>query len=271
MKNLQGKVAVVTGASRGVGKGVALGLAEQGATVYITGRTEKDGESMPPFFKGTNIHQTAGEVDALGGKGIAVRCDHASDDDVAALFARIEAEQGKLDILVNNAWAGAQHVVHPYFWNAPFWEQPIALLDDFYMVGQRSSYVCSQYAAAIMAKQCSGLIVNISLQAAKEYLINPVHGIIKAAVDKMTADTAHDLKEFDVKVFSLYPGTVATEGMREIAKQDASVKVDEMETPQFVGRCVAALALADNLLQPSGSVLRTAEIAQRYGVTEIER
>ena len=264
MKKLAGKVAVITGASRGIGKGVALGLAAQGATVYVTGRTEND-DGLPGFQKGTTIHKTVEEVNCMGGVGVAHRCDFSRDDDIRALFERVKSERGRLDILVTNAWAGAKHVVNNYFWNTSFWKQPIALLDDFFAVGMRSGYLCSQYAAGLMTEQKNGLIVNISRHAARQYLINPVHGIIKAAIDKMTADTAHELKEYGVRVFSLYPGSVATEGMREMAKYDSSMKVDEMESPQFVGMCVAALALDDKAIQQSGAVLLTAEIARRYG------
>ena len=269
MKNLAGKIAVVTGASRGIGKGIALGLAAQGATVYVTGRTEND-DGLPDFQKGTTIYKTVEEVNQIGGIGIAHRCDFSRDEDVMALFERVKSEQGKLDILVNNAWAGAKHVVNGYFWNTPFWKQPIALFDDFYAVGLRSSYLCSQYAAEMMAEQKNGLIVNISLYSARQYLINPVHGIIKAATDKMTADTAHELKEYGVKVFSLYPGSVSTEGMKEMAKYDSSMNVNEMESPQFVGMCVANLALDDNAIAQTGKVLLTAEVAQQYGFTDID-
>jgi len=269
MKTLSGKIAVVTGASRGVGKGVALGLAAHGATVYITGRTEKD-DMLPGFMKGATIHKTVEEVNQAGGIGIAHRCDFSRDEDIEALFERVKSEQGRLDILVNNAWAGANHVMNEYFWNAPFWKQPIALLDDFYTVGLRSGYLCGQYAAEIMTEQKSGLIANISLYAARRYLITPVHGIIKAAVDKMSADTAVDLKEYGVKVFSIHPGSVATEGMKEIAKYDLSMNISEMESPKFVGLCVAALALDDKTIEESGSVVLTSKIAEKYGFTDVD-
>lgn len=269
MKTLAGKIAIVTGASRGIGKGVALGLASYGATVYVTGRTEND-DGLPDFLKGTTIQRTAEEVNIAGGVGIAHRCDFSNDEDISALFERVKSEQGKLDILVNNAWAGANHVMNGYFWNTPFWKQPIGLLDDFYRVGLRSGYVCSQYAAEMMTEQKDGLIANISFYCARKYYINPVHGTIKAAVDKMSAYTAHELKEYGVKVFSLYPGSVSTEGMREMAKYDNSMNVNEMESPQFVGMCIAALALDNDAIEQSGSVLLTGNIATHYGFTDID-
>ena len=269
MKKLTGKIAIVTGASRGIGKGIALGLAEQGATVYIAGRTERD-DNLPGFLKGATIHHTANEVNRLGGIGIPCFCDFRVDEDVKQLFARVEREQGRLDILANSAWAGADHVMKRYFWNTPFWEQPISLFDDFYTVGLRSSYLASMHAAKLMAHQKSGLIVNISFYSARRYWITPAHGVFKSATDKMTADTAHELKEYGIKVFSLYPGNVRTEGMVELAKQNSLLNEQDMESPQFIGRCVAALAFDDDAIQQTGTVMITGELAQHYGFTDID-
>jgi dehydrogenase/reductase SDR family protein 1 len=268
MKSLKGKVAIVTGASRGVGKGVALGLAEFGCTVYITGRTER-GELLPEFLKSTNIHQTAEEVNRLGGVGIAHKCDHASDEQVEELFKRVEAEQGMLDILVNSAWAGGAHVMGGYFFNTPFWEQPVSLWDDNYTVGLRSNYVASRLAAKIMTNHKSGLIVNISFYGGRRYFNNVAYGVCKAAVDKLSADTAIELKDYGVSVFSLYPGQVGTEGMLEAAKYDANLDVNAMETPRFVGRCVAALASDEHAIGNTGRILITAELAAHYGFSDV--
>jgi len=268
-KDLQGKIAIVTGASRGIGKGAALGLAERGATVYVTGRTESD-DNLPGFLKGTTIHKTAEEVTEIGGKGIACRCDFRKDEDIENLFERVQKEQGQLDILVNNAWSGADHVMNGYFWNTPFWEQPISLFDDFYTVGLRSAYLSSMYAAKMMAPQKSGLIANISFFSARRYWLTPAHGIFKAATDKMSADTAHELKEHGVKVFSLYPGNVRTEGMIEAAKHNPALNEQEMESPWFIGRCVAALALDDDAIERSGIVLISGEVGEQYGFTDID-
>lgn len=269
MKSLKGKVAIVTGASRGVGKGVALGLAEFGCTVYITGRTES-GELLPEFLKSTSIHQTAAEVNRLGGVGIAHKCDHASDDQVEELFKRVEAEQGRLDILVNSAWAGGAHVLGGYFFNTPFWEQPVSLWDDNYTVGLRSNYVASRLAAKMMMVQKSGLIVNISFYGGRRYMNNVAYGVCKAAVDKLSADTAHELKDYGVSVFSLYPGQVGTEGMLEAAKYDANFDVSAMETPRFVGRCIAALAGDENAIVDTGKIMITAELAAHYGFSDFD-
>lgn len=267
--NLKGKVAVVTGASRGVGKGVALGLAEYGATVYVTGRTET-AEDLPDFLKNTTIHDTVKEVNQMGGIGIAHRCDFSKDEDVEILFERVLKEQGRLDILVNNAWAGASHIMNGYFFNTPFWEQPMSLYDDLHTVGLRSSYLASRYASSIMVKQRSGLIANISYISAEKYWLNVSHGLFKAATDKFTADAAYELKNYGVKMFSIYPGSVRTEGMLELSKYDTSLNAQDMETPQFVGRCIAALEQDKDAIMQSGKVLLTGDIARKYGFTDID-
>ncbi|WP_432661959.1 SDR family NAD(P)-dependent oxidoreductase [Wukongibacter baidiensis] len=269
MISLRGKVAIVTGASRGVGKGIALGLAEYGATVYVTGRTEK-GEMLPDFLRETNIYKTAEEVTTLGGFGIAQRCDHSKDKEVEELFKRVMVEQGKLDILVNNAWGGGIHALEDYFFDKPFWKQPISLWDDNYTVGVRSNYVASKFAAEIMAKQKSGMIVNISFYGGRRYLNNVSYGVCKASVDRLSADMAYELKEYNVPVFSLYPGQVSTEGMIEFAKYNDSIDTSKMESPQFVGRCIAALGNDNNAIKDTGKILITAEMAENYGITDID-
>ena len=267
--DLKGKVAIVTGASRGIGRGVARGLGEYGATVYVTGRTE-DGGSLPDFLKGTGIQKTADEVTVLGGIGIAHRFDHANDEEVEKLFERVLREQGKIDILVNSAWGGGVHAMQGYFFRTPFWEQPISLWDDHFTVGLRSNYVASRLAARAMVGQGSGLIVNISYYGGRHYFNNVSYGVAKAAVDRLSADTAHELMAHNVAIFSLYPGTASTEGMIEYAKYDPRVDLGRMETPQFSGRCVAALALDSKAIQETGSVLIAAEVAQRYGITDVD-
>ncbi|WP_105619026.1 SDR family NAD(P)-dependent oxidoreductase [Vallitalea okinawensis] len=269
MVNLKGKVAIVTGASRGVGKGIVLGLAEAGAIVYVTGRTEK-AVMLPEFLKETSIHHTVKEVNRLGGIGIAHKCDHSNDQEVEELFKQVMDEQGKLDILVNNAWGGGIHAMEDYFFSHSFWKQPISLWDDNYTVGVRSNYVASKYAAEIMVKQRSGLIVNVSFYGGRRYMNNVAYGVCKAAIDRLSADTAHELKKYNVPVFSLYPGQVSTEGMKEFARYDQSIDIDSMETPQFVGRCIAAVANDDEAIKDTGNILITAEVAQKYGFTDID-
>jgi dehydrogenase/reductase SDR family member 1 len=268
MNSLINKIALVTGASRGVGKGIAKGLGEAGATVYVTGRTENSA-GLPDFLKETGIYQTAREINQLGGVGIAHKCDHANDQEVDTLFERILNEQGRLDILVNNAWGGSLHAMQGYFFNTPFWEQPISLWDDNYLVGLRSDYYASRLAAPIMVKQKNGLIVNISYYGGRHYFNNVAYGVNKAAIDRLSSDTALELKPHGVTVVSIYPDQVGTEGMLAYAQQNPSIDINSFETPQFVGRCIAALASDSNNLEQTGKILIAAEIGEQYGIRDI--
>jgi NAD(P)-dependent dehydrogenase (short-subunit alcohol dehydrogenase family) len=213
MKSLQGKVALVTGASRGVGKGVALGLGEAGATVYVTGRTTEEGRAAVPL-PGT-IHQTAAEVTALGGRGIAVRCDHTDDDQVKRVFECITSAAGRLDILVNNVWGGYEHFNDgTEFWQEKgFWTVPLSRWDSSFTAGVRAHYVASTVAAPLMIAHRTGLIVNISFGAAQQDDAGVAYSVAKAADDRMVACMAHELPEHQVAAVSLYPGLVRTEAV----------------------------------------------------------
>jgi dehydrogenase/reductase SDR family member 1 len=251
MPELGGKVAVVTGASRGVGKGVALGLAEAGASVYATGRTVSE-ES----FAAERLIKPA-------------RCDHGDDREVEAVFRRVFDERGRLDILVNNVWGGYEGMVEggEFTWARPFWEQPVWRWDAMFTAGVRAHYVASRHAAAKMVEQRGGLIVNISFWAAQKYVGNVAYGASKAATDKLTADMAHELREHDVAVVSLYPGLVRTEKVMEAA---AFLDLSNSESPQFIGRAVAALASDPDVLAKSGRSLVAAALAEEYGFTDVD-
>jgi NAD(P)-dependent dehydrogenase (short-subunit alcohol dehydrogenase family) len=267
MANLRGKIAVVTGASRGVGKGIAIGLGEAGATVYVTGRTIQEGADIEKL--GGTIFKTAEEVTAIGGKGIAVICDHRDDAQVEKLFQHVKEENGQLDILANNAWGGYEQMIHDgefTFFN-PFWSQPFWRWDAMFQGGVRAAYVASAFAARIMAEQKSGLIVNISFWAAQKYLSNVAYGAAKAAVDKMTADMAHEATKFNVDVISLYPGLVRTESVLRNAEH---FDMSNSESPQFIGRVIAALADDQNITKKSGKVLIAAQEALEYGIKDID-
>ncbi|MEI9475807.1 MAG: SDR family NAD(P)-dependent oxidoreductase [Deltaproteobacteria bacterium] len=265
MSVLNGKVAVVTGASRGVGKGVALGLGEAGATVYITGRTVDEGKADLP---GT-IQQTADDVTKLGGKGIPVRCDHRNDQEVEAVFQRIASEQGHIDILVNNVWGGYENLFEKgeYTWELPFWEQPLWRWEAMFQSGVRAHFVASRFAAPLMINHRSGLIVNISYFAAQKYISNILYGASKAATDKLTADMAHELRVYNVAAVSLYPGLVRTE---RLLQAERFFHLGNSESPQFIGRAVAALAADPQIMQKTGQVLVAAEIARKYGFADID-
>jgi dehydrogenase/reductase SDR family member 1 len=250
MQDFNGKVALVTGASRGVGRGVALGLIEAGATVYITGRSVAD-------------------MQYVGDKGTAIECDHRDDEQVRAACRRIADERGRLDVLVNNVWGGYENMVEggEFTWARPFWQQPLWRWDAMFQAGVRAAYVASQLAAQMMVGQQSGLIVNISFWAAQKYLSNVAYGAAKAATDKLTADMAHELREHHVTVVSLYPGLVRTEKVMEAA---AWLDLSNSESPQFIGRAVAALAADPQVIEKSGGVLIAAQLAREYGFSDID-
>ena len=267
MVNLKGKVAVVTGASRGVGKGVALGLGEAGATVYVTGRTIKDKTDAEKL--GGTVYETAEAVTAIGGKGIAIPCDHREDSQVEEVFKQVAKQSKRIDILVNNAWGGYENMREgrrlTYF--KPFWEQPFWRWDAMFDAGVRAAYTSSAYAARLMTRKKSGLIVNISFWSAQVYLGNTQYGVSKAAVDKMTEYMAKELKKYEVAVVSLYPGLVRTESIMRNAKH---FDMSNSESPQFIGRVVAALANDPNIMKKSGQVLVAAQEALEYGIQDID-
>jgi dehydrogenase/reductase SDR family protein 1 len=255
---LAGQVAIVTGASRGVGKGIALGLGEAGATVYVTGRSVQKG-ALP----GT-IGETAEEVSARGGRGIAAACDHADDAQVAQLIARVNREQGRLDILVNNAFAVPDGKLL-----APFWELPIEQWDVMHRVGLRSHYVAAWHAAPLMIAQKLGLLVNVSSFGAKIQAVNVAYGVGKAGVDRMTRDMARELKPHGVTVVSLWPGVVKTE--RLLAEPGRlGFDMTNAESPTLSGRAVAAIASDPERIAKTGSALIVAELAKEYGFKEID-
>lgn len=267
MPPLSGQVALVTGASRGVGKGIALGLGEAGATVYVTGRTEQAGQAAVAL-PGT-IHETAAEVTRLGGRGVAVRCDHTDDEQVCALFDRIQTEQGRLDILVNNVWGGYEHFNDgTEFWNEKgFWTAPLSRWDKSFQAGVRAHYVAGVLAAPLMIAQGGGLIVNISFFAAQRDDRGVAYAAAKAADDRMASAMAHELRPHNVAAVSLYPGLVRTEG---VLKAGDFFDLSNSESPQFLGRVIAALAADPRRMDKSGQVLVAAAVALEYGVTDVD-
>ena len=267
MASMKGKVAVVTGASRGVGKGIALGLGEARATVYVTGRSSEEKQDVEKL--GGTVFSTAEAVTAIGGKGIAIQCDHRDDAQVEAAFKQIVKESKRIDILVNNAWGGYEKMregrAFTYF--KPFWEQPFWRWDAMFDAGVRAAYTSSALAARMMTKKKSGLIVNISFWSAQVYMNNTQYGVSKAAVDKMTEYMAHELKKYKVAVVSLYPGLVRTESVMRASKH---FDMSNSESPQFIGRVVAALANDPNIMKKSGQVLVAAQEALEYGIKDID-
>jgi NAD(P)-dependent dehydrogenase (short-subunit alcohol dehydrogenase family) len=244
------RVAVVTGASRGIGKGIAIELCDAGFTVYITGRT-------------------VNEMAYLAGRGTAIPCDHRDDQQVYRAFDRIIEEQGHIDVLVNNAWGGYENMIEQgeYTWPRPFWQQPLWRWDAMFQTGVRAAFVATGLAAPMMLAQRKGLIVNLSYWAAQKHVANAPYGVAKAATDKLTADMAHEIQEHNVAVVSLYPGLVRTEKVMAAAQW---LDLSNSESPAFVGRVVVALANDANVMCKSGQVLVAAVLAQEYGFTDVD-
>jgi len=246
---LNGQVALVTGGSRGIGRGVASELARHGAKVFVTGRTEAD-------------------LATVGEGTIGIRCDHTVDSDVDAAFKQI-ASEGDVEILVNNVWGGYERMVDngEFTWMKPFWQQPLWRWDAMFTAGVRAHYHASQLAAAVMVARGRGLIVNISHWAAQKHLGNVAYGVSKAATDKMTAHMAVELQPHGVTVVSLYPGMVRTE---KVMASAAWLDLSNSESPEFIGRAVAALAADPNVIRYTGKVLVAAALALQYGFTDVD-
>lgn len=264
MKDLKGRVAVVTGASRGIGKGIAEGLGEAGATVYVTGRSESD--ARPPAA--LTVQATAESVTAFGGQGIPAVVDHNDDDQVEALFERVAEEQGRLDVLVNNVY----QIPSPPALSGGFWEHPISIWDEQCGVGLRGYYVASVFAAPLMIAQRSGLIVNISSRGGREYVFSTSYGVGKAGVDRMARDMAIELADYGCAALSLSPSKVKTEFILDMVAQGKMQLDPELaQSVRFSGRCVAALAMDPKIMERSGGVYTVSELAEAYGFTDPDR
>jgi NAD(P)-dependent dehydrogenase (short-subunit alcohol dehydrogenase family) len=258
----QAPVAIVTGASRGAGRGIAIALGQHGCTVYVTGRSEKTGDHALP---GT-IYETAEAVTKAGGKGIAVRCDHADDAQTKALIERVEREQGRIDILVNNAAAIYDELTQP----GNFWEKPLKLV-DLMDVGLRSGYVASYYAAPKMVERRHGLVLFTSASGAVHYVYGPAYGAHKAGMDKFAADMAVDFKDTGVAVLSIWMGAVLTDRLKDVIASDPATfgyLRDICETAEFTGHVVWALHNDPKLAELSGQAVIGAEMAVKYGIKD---
>lgn len=257
-----GPVALVTGGSRGAGAGIAHALGSHGCTVYVTGRTENSGESA---LAGT-IHETAQRVTDAGGTGIAVCVDHGDDEQVKALFERIGREQGRLDILVNNAAIIRDEMMG----RTKFWEEPLNVIDTL-NVGLRSSYVATVDAAPLMLPQRKGLVVFTSSSGAVHYAFGPAYGVPKAGTDKMAADMALDFREFGIAAISIWMGSLLTDRVRAIIASNPEKFgriLDTAETPELTGHVIWALYNDPELMEVTGQTLIGAELAVKYGIKD---
>lgn len=280
---LEDCVAVVTGASRGAGRGIAQELGAAGATVYVTGRStrEQPADTYGPLMGlsglGTlpgSIDETAEEVTRLGGWGIAVRCDHTREDDVAALFARVEREAGRVDLLVNNAWGG--HETFNGVFDAPFWEHPLANWDSMFDRGVRNHLLASRFAAPMMVRRKRGLIATTTFWDRDRYLRgNLFYDLAKASMTRLAFGMAQELRPHGVASLAVSPGWMRTEFVLIGHKTDEAhwqerPSLARTESPRYLGRAVVALAGDAGVLGKSGAVHRVADLAREYGFRDID-
>lgn len=276
-------IAIVTGASRGAGRGIATELGAAGATVYVTGRSQRHRpattyqqiqslshlEQLPG-----SIEQTAEDVTAAGGRGIAVACDHTDEAQVRALFERVRAEQGRLDVLVNNAWGG--HETFDGIFKAPFWERPMSNWDAMMDRGVRNHLLASRHAAPWFVEQGQGLIVTTTFWDRDRYMAgNLFYDLAKASMTRLAFGMAEELRAHNVASVAVSPGWMRTEfvlaGHQTDEAQWQSVPaLARTESPRYLGRAVVALASDPNIMAHSGQVLRVGDLARVYGFTDID-
>jgi NAD(P)-dependent dehydrogenase (short-subunit alcohol dehydrogenase family) len=278
-----GKVAVVTGASRGAGRGIALELGAAGATVYVTGRSTRaqPAQSYTQILalSGTDqlpgtIDDTAEDLTALGGRGVAVRCDHTRDEEVAALFERVARDEGGIDVLVNNAWGG--HESFDGVFDTPFWKQPLGHWNAMFDRGVRNHLLASRHAAPRMVERGRGLIVTTTFWDRDRYLRgNLLYDLAKSTMNRLALGMAEELRAHGVASLALSPGWMRTEFVLLGHKTDEAhwherPELARTESPRYLGRAVAALSADPNVLAKSGRVLRVADLAEEYGFTDVD-
>jgi NAD(P)-dependent dehydrogenase (short-subunit alcohol dehydrogenase family) len=264
--DLSDRTALVTGASRGVGRGVALALGEAGATVYVTGRSARDGERTEQL-PGT-VHDTAEEVTRRGGRGVALVCDHFDDRRVEEVFERIHRECEALDMLINNAWAGYERSREARF-DAPFWGQPMWRWDLF-AASLRAQYLASRLAAEPMVKRGRGLIVNVSFTDGDTYLGQVAYDVTKTASDRMAAGMAFELRKHGVAAVALHPGFVRTERVEAAWELLGSEPAKVLHSVEYPGRAVACLLADPDVQQLSGRRLAVGDLAEHYGFCDVD-
>jgi len=274
---LKGKVALVAGATRGAGRGIAVELGAAGAIVYVTGRTTRQQQSE--YARSETIEETAELVTAAGGRGIAVQVDHLISADVRTLVDRIRAEQGRLDILVNDVWGGETLKE----WDKPVWEHNLEnglrLLD----LGVRTHLITAHHALPLLIERPGGLLVEVTdgteAYNATHYRINPFYDLAKVSINRLGWAHAKDLAKHGATSVSITPGWLRSEmmleafGVTEENWRDATQRIPHFaisETPRFVGRAIAALAADPHRARWNGQSLSSGGLAQVYGFTDLD-
>jgi NAD(P)-dependent dehydrogenase (short-subunit alcohol dehydrogenase family) len=283
MTALAGRVAVVTGASRGAGRGIALALGEAGATVYVAARTRRGGPAPADGAPGT-VDETAESVTAQGGRGVAVACDATRPGEVQALFARVQEEQGRLDLLVNAAWGGNESYrvvgeTHTFegtvAFDAPFWDQSLTRWDEMITAGVWPTVLASRFAAPLLVRQKRGLIVHVTDGIAPRYRGNLYWDLSHEAINRLAHAMAEELRPHGVACLAITPGFMRTERvLRHLGTDEAGWHrlplLKDSETPQYVGRAIAALAADPAVLERSGSLLSSGDVAKEYGLKDVD-
>jgi dehydrogenase/reductase SDR family member 1 len=269
MNDISNAVCLVTGASRGIGRGIALALLAEGARVHVTGRTVTEAQAAVHPQREGSLDSLAAEAASLPGTLTIHVCDHADDAQTERAIADTIAAEGHIDVLVNNAWPGYENMVEGdvFTFPQPFWQQPMWRWNGMIDVALRAAFVSARAAAAAMVARRAGLIVNISYWAAQRYGDNVIYGIAKAGADKMAADMAHELRPHGVAAIALYPGLVRTEAVMRNAEY---FDMSNSESPQFIGRVVSGLWRDAGLLDKSGRVHVAAALAREYDIADID-
>jgi NAD(P)-dependent dehydrogenase (short-subunit alcohol dehydrogenase family) len=265
MQRLAGQVAVVTGATRGAGLGIARVLGTEGATVYVTGRSVRGAPTVPDYPG--SIEDAADEVSARGGHGIAVQCDHTDEQSVIELFGRVEAGHGRLDVLVCNAWAGYMpYPEHNEWFSQPFWQQSMERWDGMFTGGLRAHLLTARYGLPVMLPARRGLVVFTTFTMGRKYLGNVFYDVAKNGICRAAEVLASELEEHEIAVVALTPGWVLAERMTELTPSQRA----QTESVEYIGRAIAALAADPAVMRRSGQVLAVGNLAREYGFTDVD-
>ncbi|MCA1060137.1 SDR family NAD(P)-dependent oxidoreductase [Rossellomorea aquimaris] len=268
MKSLTGKVALVTGASRGAGRAIAVELGRAGATVYVTGRSTKGRSTQN--FPGT-IDDTAAQIDEAGGKGIAIQCDHTIDSETEAVIEQIRKEQGKLDILINNVWGGHDLIVK----HGAFWELPLEIWDTMFTAGVRAQLATNHFAIPLLRENKEALIIHTTFWDDGKYTGQFYYDLAKNALVRMAYGLSEELKQDGIAVMSISPGFMRTELVLEHMGVDEenwqeSEDLRKSETPYYVGRAITELAMDPGVMKKTGQVLKAGDLAKEYDFTDVD-